>query len=134
MVFRAKRAVKIVTTRLALISIGRIYGGEIFKSSTSDITICQNSYFCKMYHIFDQDFDFALISVLYLYRNIICGHLMPGLRPITTSKLINILGMPVSSKSWLNIWYILQNMNFDRLLYQKWNFRRFLPHRFFQLK
>ena len=98
MVFRAKRAVKIVTTRLALISIGRIYGREIFKSSTSDITICQNSYFCKMYHIFDQDFDFVLISVFYLYRNIICGHLMPGLRPITTSKLINIFGTPCKLK------------------------------------
>ena len=36
---------KIVTARLALISIGKIYGGEIFQNSSSNMMIFQNSYF-----------------------------------------------------------------------------------------
>ena len=34
-----------VTARLALISIGKIYGGEIFQNSSSNMMIFQNSYF-----------------------------------------------------------------------------------------
>ena len=111
---------KIVTARLALISIGRIYGGEIFKKSIFDIIICQNFIFCKMYHISYQDFDFALISISYLYgnsRHSIRGYLTPDrLQLIDWSNLIDqnlgkIYG--ASCKIWILTDYYVRNGIFE---------------------
>ena len=73
-----------------------------------------------MYHIFYQDFDFALISILYLYRNSrnsIRGHLMPDrLQLIDWSNLIDqnlgkIYG--TSCKIWILTDYYVRNGIFE---------------------
>ena len=61
---------KIVTARLALISIGKIYGGEIFDNSSSNMIICQNWYFLCCLTFWGLHFEFAFFWGLSLFLGI----------------------------------------------------------------
>ena len=103
---RAKRAVKIVTTRLALISIWRICWGKIFENHISDTIICQNWYFplhivhltniwiLPLSQILIEIADTASVAIWCLN----CGQLQ-----LKKAK----------SKYWWDEQYVLENINFD---------------------
>ena len=94
--FRAKRAVKIVTARLALISIRRICWGKLFENFTYNMINCKNWYFRR--HIVNLINIWILplfISFLHFDRksahNLHC-YLMAKLQPTVTNELFNIYG------------------------------------------